>query len=94
MSLNNSLLECRHDRSSGTASRYPLVPAKMIATWRSTGQRLVLRLLQNFDEPRAAVELRLRGLCRGRCRTGAKAAELAVLREVEPQRFPRSAASP
>src|SRR4051812_18380988 len=49
------------------------------------GERLVLRLLQNLDEPGAAVELRLRRLVEIAAELR-KGRELAILREVEPQR--------
>src|SRR6185503_1640950 len=48
------------------------------------GQRLVLRLLQDFDEPLAAVELSLRRLIEVAAELGERR-ELAILREVETQ---------
>ena len=48
-------------------------------------QRLVLRLLQDLDQPRAAIELRLRRLVEVAAELRERR-ELAVLREVEPQR--------
>src|ERR1051325_9870599 len=48
-------------------------------------QRLVLRLLENFDQPRAAVELRLRRLVEIAAELRDRR-QLAVLREVEAQR--------
>ena len=57
----------------------------MIATCRSTAQRLVLRLLQDLDQPRAAIELLLRRLVEVAAELRERR-QLAVLREVEPQR--------
>ena len=48
-------------------------------------QRLILRLLENFDEPLAAMELRLRRLVQIAAELRERG-ELAVLRKVEPQR--------
>ena len=57
----------------------------MIATCFSTGERLILRLLQHFDQPPAAVELVQRRLVEVAAELRERR-ELAVLREVEPQR--------
>src|SRR5580658_3391552 len=48
-------------------------------------QRLVLRLLQDLDQPRAAGELRLRGFIEVAAELRERR-ELSVLRQVEPQR--------
>src|SRR5947208_1862382 len=48
-------------------------------------ERFVLRLLEDFDEPRASIELRLRRLVEIAAELRERG-ELAILREVEPQR--------
>ena len=84
MNLYSSVSNARSSET-GIPSRYPLVPAKMIATCRSTGQRLVLRLLQNLHQPGAARELRLRRLVEVAAELRERR-ELAILGEVQPQR--------
>ena len=56
-------------------------------------ERLILRLLQDLDQPLAAVELLLRRLVEVAAELRERR-ELAVLREVEPQRCRPPAASP
>ena len=57
----------------------------MMMTCFSTGERLVLRLLQDFDQPPAAIELVQRRLVEVAAELRERR-ELAVLREVETQR--------
>ena len=56
-------------------------------------QRLILRLLQDLDQPAAAIELRLRRLVEVAAELRERR-ELAVLREVETQRCRPPGASP
>ena len=56
-------------------------------------QRLVLRLLQDLDQPAAAIELRLRGFVEVAAELRERR-QLAVLREIETQRCRRPGASP
>ena len=70
---------------SATPSRKPLVRGIDDRDLLLDRQRLVLRLLQDLDEPRAAIELGLRRLIEVAAELRERR-ELAILREVEPQR--------